>query len=222
MAAQRRQAEPDLHTVVFDVNVYLDVAGLLGPPFSWEKFQDATVRYSGQPVPRRADKRIDSLKAVAVTTSGNFAGPEPLEVWSSDHIDRLVVRKAQQRADGATPETRGLGWRPADAEALLHDLVYDLVFDMTNGARVEIEAVDGHPPLDHEDACVFTTALQAAGEALPPSIKYCVTNDRAFRRAADLSRNVTMLHPDEFVLLVQRSRRSLAMKRMRPPFPSPP
>jgi hypothetical protein len=32
------------HAVVFDVNVYLDAAELLGPPFTWEKFATAAAR----------------------------------------------------------------------------------------------------------------------------------------------------------------------------------
>ncbi|BCY13134.1 hypothetical protein [Actinoplanes sp. L3-i22] len=218
MAVQRSAAEPDLHTVVFDVNILLDVADLLGPPFAWEKFRDTAARESRSPVPHPTDRRVDSLRAVALTTSGRFAGPELLQVWTSDHIDRLVVAKATQPRHGATAETRGLGWSAEHADGLLHDFVYDLVFDMTGGGRIEILAVDGHPPLDHEDACVFTTALQAADDAAPPSIKYCVTRDRAFRRAPNLHPDVLILHPDEFVMLVRRSRGALATRKMRPPF----
>ncbi|GIF23849.1 hypothetical protein BJ973_004460 [Actinoplanes tereljensis] len=221
MPAQLKEAEPDLHTVVFDVNILLDVAELLGPPFSWDKFRDTAARHSMKPVPNRADNRIDSLRAVALTTTGRLAGPEPLEVWTSDHIDKLLVHKATQPRGGATAETRGLGWSAADADGLLHDFLYDLVYDMTGGARIEIQAVDGHPPLDHEDACVFTTALAAADDAAPPSIKYCVTRDRAFRTAASLNPNVLVLYPHEFITLVRRSRNALVVKRMRPPFPQP-
>jgi hypothetical protein len=124
----------------------------------------------------------------------------------------------QHPRDGATPETRGLGWSAEDAEELLHGFLYDLVFDMTNGGRIEILAVDGHPPLDHEDACLFTTALTAARDAAPPSIKYCVTRDRAFRQASDLTPNVLILYPHEFIGLVRRSRGALAAKKMRRPF----
>ncbi|MEV6348451.1 hypothetical protein [Actinoplanes sp. NPDC051851] len=201
--------------MVFDVNVLLDVADLVGPPFTWEKFRDAATRCGAAPVPCQADRRFDSLRAVALTTSGRFAGPELVEVWTSDHIDGLLVRKARQPRDGETAETRGLGWSAEHAEDLLHDFLYDLVYDVTGGARMEILAVDGHPPLDHEDACVFTTALQAARDVAPPSIKYCVTRDRGFRQATGLSGNVLVLYPDEFIALVRRSRNALAMRRMR-------
>ncbi|WP_213006092.1 hypothetical protein [Paractinoplanes toevensis] len=214
MAVRPTQLEPNLHTVVFDVNVLLDVAELLGPPFTWDKFTDMAARHSATPTPHLADRRVDSLRAIALTQSGRFAGPEMLEVWTSKHIDDLLVRKATQPRDGGTPEASGLGWSREDAEDLLQDLLYDLVFDMTGGGLVNFDGVEGHPPLDHEDACVFTTALQAADESLPPSIKYCVTRDYAFRRAPHLSSNVLVLYPDEFVRLVQRSRQAVAMKQL--------
>jgi hypothetical protein len=217
VAVRLNQPEPDLHTVVFDVNILLDVAEIVGPPFTWDKFNDAAAKNSLKPVPNRADRRVDSLRAVAVTSTGRLVGSEMLEVWSSAHIDELLVRKATQPRNGLSPETRGIGWSSEDAQTLLHDFLYDLVFDMTGGGRVELDGVDGHPPLDHEDACIFTTALQAADDATPPSIKYCVTRDRCFRQATNLNSNVLILYPDEFVQLVQRSRGALAMKRMLPP-----
>ena len=214
MAEQRARPEPDLHTVVFDVNVLLDVAQLVGPPFTWTKFTDAATRHSSLPVPWHADRRVDSLKAVALTTSGRFAGPELLEVWTSAHIDELLVSKAMQPVDGDKPETRGLGWSRDDAEGLLSDFLDELVYEATSGGEVQFDGVYGHPPLDHEDACVFTTALQAAADAAPPSIKYCVTRDRAFRQASHLDLKVLILYPDEFVRMVRESRRALAMKRI--------
>ncbi|GAA2542280.1 hypothetical protein GCM10010435_07350 [Winogradskya consettensis] len=159
---------------------------------------------------------MDSLRAVAVTTTGRFAGPDLLQVWSSDHIDRLLVNKAQQPRNGATAESRGLGWSPADANALLTDFLDELVYDMTGGGRVEIVGVSGNPPLDHEDARVYTTAMRAAADATLPSIKYCVTRDREFRCAKDLDGHVEILYPDEFLTLVRRSRAALAVGGMRP------
>jgi hypothetical protein len=73
-------------------------------------------------------------------------------VWTSDHIADLFVLKARQPRDGATAETRGLGWSPDDAVNLLHDFLYDLAYDMTNGGRIEIVNVDGHPPLTQEES----------------------------------------------------------------------
>ena len=208
-------AYPDLHTVVFDVNVYLDVASLVGPPFTWEKLQGVAVTHQLSALPHPTDPRVDSVRALAVSQGARFAGPEPLQVWTSDHIDDLVVRKASQPRQAPTPELRGLGWSLADAEDLLTNLVDELVYERTEGGRVSIVGVDGNPPLSHEDACVFTTALYAAVDVLPPSIKYCVTCDGPFRKAQGLNPNVTVLYPHEFVAMVRRSRQALALSAMR-------
>lgn len=208
-------AYPDLHTVVFDVNVYLDVASLVGPPFTWEKLQGVAVSHRTASLPHLPDRRVDSLRAIAVSQGGRFAGPEPLQVWTSDHIDDLVVRKASQPRGGPTPETRGLGWSHEHAQDLLIDLVDELVYEKTDGGRVTIVGVDGNPPLGHEDACVFTTALGAATDAAPPSIKYCVTCDGPFRKAQGLNPNVTVLYPHEYVDMVRKSRQALALASMR-------
>ncbi|WP_157408600.1 hypothetical protein [Actinoplanes sp. N902-109] len=217
MAAPPTRFDPDLHTVVFDVNVLLDVADLVGPPFTWEKFNTAAARNNAAPVPNSADRRVDSLRAVAVTTTGFLAKPDLLQVWTSDHIDRLLVHKAAQPRNGPNPESRGLGWTTDHADLLLANFLDDLVYDMTGGGRVEIVGVSGHPPLDHEDACVFTTACEAARDVAPPPIRYCVTRDRGFRSAAGLAGQVSILYPDEFVRLVRRSRAVLAMRPMKRP-----
>lgn len=49
--------EPQLHVVVFDVNVYLDVADRVGPPFTWEKFDSLELL---QPGTRRPTQLIVS------------------------------------------------------------------------------------------------------------------------------------------------------------------
>jgi hypothetical protein len=103
--------ESQRHVVVFDVNVYLDVADLLGPPFTWGKFDANAAGVAKENVPHPDDPAYDSLRAIAVCTSGKFAGPETLEVWTNTHIDKTVRAKAQQSAI-PDPDTgyRGLGW----------------------------------------------------------------------------------------------------------------
>lgn len=206
----------DLHTVVFDVNVYLDVARLVGAPFSWEKFELAAAQFTGSPVPNVRDRRADSLRAISFCLEGRFAGKDRIQVWTSHHIDELVRLKACQPTDGPTPEESGLGWSEDDAYGLLEDLVHDVVFDKTEGGLATYVGVDGHPPLSHEDACVFTTAQAAAVDEAPPSIKYCVTRDRRFRNATGLDDRVLRLYPSEFVEMTLRSRRAVAMRAMRP------
>lgn len=196
------------NAVVFDVNVYLDVAELLGPPFTWEKFATAAARYRGLPL-NGQDRRIDSLRAIAVATSGKFTTHVPLQVWTSDHIDDLVALKAGQPKDGGCPEDCGLGWSPDDAAALVDDLVWDLVYDKSGGGACRnVEIPYGSPPLSHEDGIVYRTAEQCGDEA----IKYCVTNDRTFR-TADLPGDITVLYAYEWVDLIRRSRARIAMPR---------
>ena len=69
--------------VVLDVNIYLDVADELGEPFTWEKFEAAL---SGAP--------CHSLRAIAMLRTGAFPDGRKVEVWTSEHIDRLVALKA--------------------------------------------------------------------------------------------------------------------------------
>jgi hypothetical protein len=197
------------HAVVFDVNVYLDAAELLGPPFTWEKFATAAAKYRASPL-KCQDRRIDSLRAIAVATSGKFTAHVPLQVWTSDHIDNLVALKAGQPKDGGCPEDFGLGWSPDDAAALVDDLVWDLVYDKSGGGACRnIEIPYGSPPLSHEDGIVYRTAEQCGDQH---AIKYCVTNDRPFR-IADLPGDITVLYAYEWVDLVRRSRAKIAMPR---------
>lgn len=205
---------PSLHVVVFDVNVYLDAAQLVGEPFDWSKFNELAVRHANAVVPAR-DARIDSLRALSLCTSNRFAGSEPLEVWTSSHIDALVVRKARQPVTGKTPEDRGLGWRVEHAEGLLEELVYGLVFRPDGGGTVgDLNIPAGTPPLSHEDGLVYQTAKMAGDNE--KSFKYCITRDEEFRKNAPHSDIIT-LYPHEWIFLVRRSRFAASTALMKPP-----
>jgi hypothetical protein len=205
---------PDLHAVTYDVNIYLDVAELLGPPFSWDKVRAFMAKNSGLTLPHHPDRRVDSVHAIAVAMSGMFVRPEPLEVWSSNHIADLVELKASQPRDGATAELRGLGWTATDARDLLIDFHDDLIFEMSGGGLVDLVGIDGRPPLSHEDACVFTTAAEAAADTIPPPHRYCVTRDERFRNAT-LPDRALVLFPHEFVAMVHKSRRAMSIRALR-------
>lgn len=218
--------QPDTHVVVFDINVYLDVARLLGPPFTWNKFHAAAAQYSSDPVPHPKDTRVDSLRALAVCLSKKFVSPEPLEVWTSTNIDVLVVRKASQPDDRTLPdEDRGLGWDEVDAVGLRDDLVDHVVYAVPGGGTTgDVVIAEGSPPLSNEDGRVLRTAVEA-GEHY--ALKYCVTQDVEFRRCGpDLPVNVQVMHPHEWVSLVRRSRAEYARSRFpglsaRPVQPTP-
>jgi hypothetical protein len=201
------------HCVVYDVNVYLDVAELLGPPFTWDKFHDTAAQHRDTPVPH-SDSRVDSLRALALATTGRFAGPEMLQVWTSTHIDGLVAIKAEQSTAGETAETRGLGWDHDAAEDLVDHLVWTLVYDRSSGGACdEISIPYGCPPLSHEDGLVYRTAERCGQEN---SIRYLVTNDRAFRNA-ELPGDITLFYPREWVNFVRASRFAASAPRKRPP-----
>ena len=110
----------------------LDVADLLGPPFTWEKFDAAAVTYRHAPLPN-SNRQIDSLRALAVSQSGRLVANQPLEIWLSNHIEALILTKARQPKNQATPELSGLGWTGVESESLLEDLARDLAYERTNG-----------------------------------------------------------------------------------------
>ena len=206
------EAEPlYCHAVVFDVNVYLDVADLLGPPFTWEKFNAAAARYQATPVGR--DRRVDSLRSLALTTTGRFAGPHLLQVWTSDHIEELVATKASQPAIADHPDDRGLGWTADEADDLVEDLIWAIVYDKSGGGRCpNVEIPYGCPPLSHEDGIVYRTAEQCGEDG---AIRYCVTSDTQFRCAV-LPGAITVLYPREWVALVRKSRFAASAPPRRP------
>lgn len=163
------QDEPVKHAVVFDVNIYLDIADLLGPPFTWVAFSAATAQHSNYPLPNRADGRVDSLRAVAVCQSGRFAASHPLAVWTSAHIDSLVRRKAAER----------LGWTYTEAQHLVDLLVHGIMTD-SDGGTLGLMLPYGNPPLDHEDGMVYAACRDAMDADDVLVERFCVTRDPRF------------------------------------------
>lgn len=207
-------ADPDVHVVVFDVNVWLDVAALVGSGFTFDRLTERVAAAGMQPCPAQ-DRRLDSARALAVCTSGRLAGDELLEVWTSAHIDDVLVHKLTQGTDGVIPEETGYGWSADDAHDFLDDCVYELVESTYGGTVGEIVIPNGNPPLSHEDGCVYRTATEA-GDDFP--VRYCVTWDRDFRTAAGLPGDVTMFYPSEWVMYVRKARARLALAQIpRPP-----
>jgi len=207
------------HIVVFDVNVYLDVADLLGPPFSWEAFGAAAARTRTEPLPCR-DVRVDSLRAIAMCTSGKFAGDEPLEVWTNAHIEGLVRRKAMHPL---TPQPgsnkRGLGWSQTHAAELVGSLVEGLL-EQSNGGSLGgfRQYPDGNPPLDHEDGMVYGACRKLSGDD-PLARVYCVTRDSGFLEAYTsgmLPNHSRVLTPAQMAALMRAARSHISIRRMLP------
>ncbi len=208
--------EAQRHLVVFDCNIYLDAANLLGPPFGWEKFDEAVARLASVAVPHPKDRAHDSLRAMAVCTSGRFVRDELLEVWTSSHIDTMVRAKAAQPT-AANPVTghRGLGWPPEAAEALVDDMVHGLV-ERSGGDVLSSHVPDGNPPLDHEDGMVYGACRYLAGQD-PLAEVYCVTRDRGFLdayRDGALGRHTRVLGPSQFLALIRAVRLHYSVAKM--------
>lgn len=195
--------------VVFDCNVYLDVARLIGAPYSAEELHRIATEQAPAPVPHPTDAAMDSLRLIAACRSGRPAGGRALQVWSSTHIRNTVAYKAQQAVE-PDPVTghHGLGWDEDDAWDLVDGLV-DWIVDLTNGDHLDtvIGAVD-NPPLDHEDGTVFGACRHLEGQN-PLDEVFCVTRDKGFIRAhrdARLSGTVTVLPPAAMLAWIRRRR----------------
>lgn len=196
------------HLVVFDCNIYLDAASIVGQPFVWSNFDAAIARLARIAVPHPRDGAQDSLRALAACTSGRFAGDEALEVWTSSHIDTIVRGKASQPTS-PDPRTgyQGLGWSMGEAQALVDSLIYGLV-DRSGGGSAGELFPDGNPPLDHEDGMVFGVCRHLAADD-PLARVYCVTRDRGFLKAHDsgaLSRHSYVIPPAKFIALIRAAR----------------
>ncbi|MDH6279553.1 hypothetical protein [Prescottella agglutinans] len=191
--------------VVFDVNIYVDLARLIAQPLSWKKLEDAASDHWNAPLPHPDDAAIDSLRALLLSATGEVGTGEPLEVWTSAHIDRLVIDKVRERI----VDLDGKSWSHDEALNFHDELVNTLVYDRTNGGSVG-EVLDplNNPPLDHEDGCVMRTA-EAAGDVVE-SPRYCVTRDVFFRNAfrdGQLEPSVQVLFPHEWVKALRWARR---------------
>lgn len=197
---------------MFDVNIFLDVAQLVGEPYSIQKFDEMVARNINHPVPH-SDPAYDSLRAIATCTTGNFDGKSRLEVWTSDHIDELTYIKATHPTYAQVEEDRGLGWSMDSAQGLVDELVGRLVFDLSAGNSVgEVNISYGAPPLSHEDGCVYATARNAGTEEYFYR-RYCVTRDKKFL-LADLPGDIEVMNPSEWVAKVRAERRMASIRQI--------
>lgn len=195
-------AEAGRVVVVLDVNIFLDVARELGEPFSWAKFEASL-----------ANNPSPSIQAVAAIRRGMLPDGSVLEVWTSDHIDRLTALKASQPTEAHDERDRGLGWSVTNAQGLIDVLVTDLIVETGGGSVGEVRISYGTPPLDHEDGCVYATVRDAGFDDIEYAERYCVTRDGQFRRA-HLPGLIDVLEPHEWVLKQQALSRAQRIKNM--------
>ncbi|HQV17823.1 MAG TPA: hypothetical protein PLC22_05790 [Gordonia sp. (in: high G+C Gram-positive bacteria)] len=195
--------------VVFDVNVWLDAATLITQPFSWDEFDAIARSVNSLPAPH-PDVRYDCLRAIAMSRTGFYdSANQRLEVWTSAHIDRLVISKALE----VVRDRAGRRWTQATAEGLVEDFLYQVLDDTGGGTVGDIVVPMGNPPLDHEDGCVYRTAMDAGDDHM--SRKVIVTRDRSFRQSApSIGTFVDVVTPAEYVSELRKARR--------PTFPRPP
>ena len=66
-----------------------------------------------------------------------------LEVWTSAHIDRLVISKALE----VVRDRAGRRWTQATAEGLVEDFLYQVLDDTGGGTVGDIVVPMGNPPL---------------------------------------------------------------------------
>ncbi len=210
------EEDPQRHVVVFDVNICLDAAHAIGPPFTWANFDSVVAKEAKAPVPHPTDKALDSLRSLAVCRSGRFAGPETLEVWTNAHIDSTVRAKAMQsQVPDSQSGYRGLGWDEEHAQSLVDVLIGGLTSESAGGTLGDT-IPDGNPPLDHEDGMVYGACRWLAGDD-PLCNVYCVTRDRGFLQAhtnGELRNHTRLLTPSAFVALVRLARASYSAKRI--------
>lgn len=201
--------------VVFDVNIYLDAARLAGEPYAHTRLTDALISCRDVPPPH-PDARIDSARALEIAKSGWLVhDTQPLQVWTSDHINALVRHKASQPDDPALiDEDRGLGWSMASAQLLLESAVWPVVAGSGGDSVGDLRIPERTPPLDHEDGLVMATVL-AAADADIVCDKLLVTRDRRFVEVCASMTHPRVMHPARFVQMTRAARARVAIRRMR-------
>lgn len=197
MTGNQWKVRPPRALVVFDVNVYLDVARILGPTSTLDTFLELAVKHANDPLPHHRDAALDSLRALAISKSGNYAPGVRLEIWFGQHLDDTTYFKLiQGTSAGDHQEDRGFGWSADDANDFMERLVEPFWKDADTfvaGDPIGYET----PPLDHEDGCVYATARDAGSEEYFYE-RFCVTRDADFRNAA-LNGDIEVMHPHEWV-----------------------
>jgi hypothetical protein len=193
--------------VVFDMNIYLDVARLVKELFSRETLQTKLMihRYNSDSSP---ESLISSAQVVAICASGVFAGTQKLQVWTNSWIENGVVKVAKRPRNES-----GLGWSAINAESLRMDLIHDTVITPSGGHSVPADKTANYDGLSWDDSQVLHTAHHVL-KLSPYSTSICLTNDKKFRNT-DSCGSVTMLVPDEFLYLIREARLKVAGSQRR-------
>lgn len=191
------------YLLVLDVNIYLDVVRIAGGACALDDLPALRGEYPNRPV----------LDLISYVLSGKRPNGEPLEVWTSNHINYLVALKASQPNSMTIDERdRGLGLPEAEAQAVVDNFVWPLV-DATGGDIVPVERSSESPPLDHEDGLVHATARSAGYQDAFYERRVCITRDRGFLDA-DTGHVVEKYHPSEWVIAHRQQRSEAKMRAL--------
>lgn len=206
----------ELWIVVFDVNVFIDVAAYVGEPFAWSRFQAEVAKLHSEPCPA-SNRAVDAMRAVALVSNGRVTSRIRVQVWTSDHIDALLRHKACQPAGvGMTAEDRGLGWAPSAADELVSELIGRTLRDSGGGSIGEVLIPRDAPPLEHEDGLVYASGREAFGGDVFAR-RFVVTSDKDFiHHGSKPGAYPEVLHPSRFVHLVRTLRAQERLQGMRP------
>jgi hypothetical protein len=148
---------------------------------------------------------VESAKALAIASSGTFAGNQRLQVWTNDWIDQVSINVAAR-----SRELRGLGWSQEDANSIKEHLIYGAAVNPSQGQSFESNKRAKFPDLSWDDSQVLSTAQSVL--TLDPTAKsLCVTNDKNFRNTSSAA-GVVMLTPPEFIEAISQTRANLASK----------
>lgn len=208
---------PQTWIIVFDANVFLDVARLLGEPFDLDRFNDEIAGRFREQFPH-PDRRVNALRALAAVTNGSITRTVTAQVWTSEHVDALVRHKANQSdAPWLDERDRGLGWSAENAQRLVDELIWHCVESSGGDTIGDVVIPRDSPPLEHEDGLVYATARDAhASDVLVE--RFVVTSDRDFLEHGSAQDSYPRaLSPANFVALIREVRGREARSRMPKP-----
>lgn len=190
-------ANPKPIAVIFDHNIYLDIARLLGQPYNESRLRSQVMGH--KPDASRPNRKMDAGVSVLLCSTGNLAGQQRIQVWSSSWIERGVVNAAKR------PITEsGLGWTEENAKALRTELIASTAVGRSNGHSIKAVPTIKYEKLSSDDSSVFHTALQALNLC---SRSFCVTSDNQFLNNAPRI-GVEVLPPAVLVEMIREARKS--------------
>ncbi|GAA1002050.1 PIN domain-containing protein [Tsukamurella strandjordii] len=160
-------------TFVFDINVWLNVADLLGTNAVQSDRERLDRAVAQRPIPDREQPQMDDYRVWRMAASGLFTPSLTAIVYISRSMIKTLYTKLTQPESGPTAETAGLGWTRDEARDFISDAVMSFArLPEHDGFQEPISAVRGgthQPALDHEDGMVLACALQVGAHFLVTS-----------------------------------------------------